>query len=69
MAGVDLMRNPEQALNPYIAAKILALYFKTHHIVEAAQAEDWRRVRLLVNGGLNNYARFLSIVQRLLMTT
>jgi len=69
LTGGDLMAHPELALNPIMAARILAVYFRTHHIAEAARQQDWRRVRFLVNGGLNGFDRFLAIVQRLLVAT
>ncbi len=60
------MQDPDLALNPVMAARIFVLYFKTHHIDEAARSQDWKRVRFLVNGGLTDFGRFILTVQRLL---
>jgi predicted chitinase len=64
--GVDLVANPELAMIPDTAAALFAWYFKKHHVDVAANAQDWQRVRKLVNGGLNGYADFLMYVHRLL---
>ena len=56
--GLDLVGMPELALDSVVAARILALYFKTRGIPAAAEAGDWPRVRRLVNGGLTDYDRF-----------
>jgi predicted chitinase len=69
LVGVDLIHFPEKALDPYIAAKILVGFFQVNHIEEEARAENWKTVRLRVNGGLNGFSRFVSIVQRLLTAT
>ncbi|HEY9716141.1 MAG TPA: hypothetical protein V6C69_01625 [Trichormus sp.] len=66
LTGSDLMQDPDLALNPVMSARILAVYFKTHHIAEAARSQDWKKVRFLVNGGLTDFGRFILIVQRLL---
>jgi hypothetical protein len=63
--GVDLVSNPDLALDPKIAAEILALYFRDHKIPALAAAGKWESVRRKVNGGLNGWARFLSYVQGL----
>lgn len=64
--GVDLIANPDAALEPNTAAAIFAVYFRDHHIAAAAEAKDWEHVRRLVNGGLNDYADFLKYVNILL---
>lgn len=67
--GVDLVSNPDLALDPTIAAEILAWYFDTHGgeplIPEAARRGDWYAVRRLVNGGYAGIERFLSLVSAL----
>jgi len=63
--GVDLIADPDRALDPKIAAEILAIYFRDHKIPALAAAGKWETVRRKVNGGLNNWARFLSYVQEL----
>lgn len=60
--GLDLVGNPDLALDPAIAADILALYFRDHNIPAVADAGDWQAVRRLVNGGDNNMEEFLLCV-------
>jgi hypothetical protein len=67
--GIDLVSDPESALRPEIAVKILAVYFKWHKVAAAADERDWQRVRKLVNGGLNGYPRFKACVAKLLLLT
>lgn len=64
--GVDLLNDPDAALTPYNAARIFAAYFKDRGVVSAAAAGDWPNVRRLVNGGLNGWTDFKTIVDRLL---
>lgn len=63
--GLDLVGMPELALDSAVAARILALFFKTRGIPAAAEAGDWPKVRRLVNGGLTDYERFHHAVQAL----
>lgn len=65
-AGVDLESSPESALDPAVAARILASYFTQRHIQDAANAQDWRHVRQLVNGGQNGWTDFKACVDGLL---
>ena len=60
--GVDLVGNPDLALDPAIAAEVLALYFRQRSIPRLAELAKWESVRRRVNGGLNNWARFLEYV-------
>lgn len=60
---IDLINNPDLALDPTISAKILAHYFKQHKINEAANAKDWVKVRKLVNGGKNGLPEFLNCLK------
>lgn len=48
--GLDLISNPDLALDVEVGAKILAHYFKDRGVVEACLAKDWLRVRKLING-------------------
>jgi len=57
---------PARALQPSVAAGILAAYFKRRGVADAANARDWKRVRIRVNGGLNGWTRFIQIVEALL---
>lgn len=63
--GVDLEADPDLALEPLNAAAIFAVYWTSHHIPAACEARDWKRVRKLVNGGLNGWDRFQSVVAAL----
>ena len=63
--GVPLEADPLLALDPTVAARILGLYFARHDIAAKAKAGDWKAVREAVNGGLNGWGRFESLVTRL----
>lgn len=67
--GLPLETDPLLALDPTIAARVLGLYFARHNIAEYAQAGNWRAVREAVNGGLNGWTRFESLVTRLEQAT
>ncbi|MBD2777234.1 glycoside hydrolase family 19 protein [Iningainema tapete] len=60
--GVDLVNNPDLALDRTIAAKVLAAYFVDRGINQLAQNENWREVRRRVNGGYNGWDKFISLV-------
>jgi putative chitinase len=59
-AGVDLVKDLEQACNPATAALLLALFLKDkeHDIRNAIQAGDLGEARKLVNGGHHGQADF-----------
>ena len=63
--GVPLERNPDLALDPKIASRVLAAYMKDHGIGALAARGDWRGVRRAVNGGLNGWSRFSACVKQL----
>lgn len=63
--GIDLVANPDGALDPDAAAAILASFFKDHGIHMAAGRGDWRTVRRRINGGTNGLKEFLEIVKQL----
>ena len=63
--GIDLVGNPDLALDPEVGAKVLALYFKQRGTVDMANRGDWEAVRKSVNGGLNGWERFIRIVRTL----
>jgi predicted chitinase len=67
--GVPLERNPELALNPKVAARILAAYMSDRRIGALAARGDWQGVRKAVNGGLNGWDRFSTCVQKLEQVT
>jgi len=64
--GVDLLSNPELALDVKNSAKILVMYFKDRKVNVACDAKDWEFVRRKVNGGLNGYKEFLDIINQFL---
>lgn len=67
--GVALEDEPELALDADVAARILVRYFKDRRIAEDARKGDWKTVRRKVNGGLNGWDRFRSLVGRLEQAT
>ncbi len=52
--GIDLVNNPDLALDPDIAARIFAWYWSTHGIGALADAGDWKAVRQAVVGHVAN---------------
>src|SRR5260221_8231731 len=48
--GIDLLTNPDLALQPSVAANILAQYFKDRDCNVACNEQNWHQVRYLVNG-------------------
>ena len=61
--GLDLEGDPDQALDPAIAARVLASYFKHKPgLVEACEREDWPEVRRLVNSRSQGWERFQALV-------
>lgn len=66
LCGVDLVSQPEAALDPTTAAQVFALYFKAKGVDKAALAYNWKRTRQLVNGGLNGWPEYIRVVQGLL---
>jgi len=63
--GIDLEGNPDLALRPDIAAKILVQYFKDRGLDDKAAVGDWRGVRKGVNGGFNGMDTFMATVNDL----
>lgn len=62
MIGVDLVNNPDLALDPKYSALILAQYFKETGCDVYCNKKQWVKVRTLVNGGNNGLYLFLSVV-------
>lgn len=60
--GLDLLANPDLALQPDIAANILAQYFKDRGVNIACNGQNWTLTRRLVNGGANGLDTFLNVV-------
>lgn len=69
LLSIDLIGNPSLALDVTNSAKILAQYFKETKANEACNAKDWTKVRRLVNGGDNQLAEFLRVVNDYLRVT
>jgi hypothetical protein len=67
LIGVDLEGNPELALDAGVAAEVLAVYTKARGIQAACQAQNWRQVRIAVNGGLTGWDVFIGKVSTLLV--
>lgn len=63
--GRDLENNPDLALDPAVAADILALYFHERHIPAYADQQNWEMVRRRVNGGLTGWPRFIDAITKL----
>ena len=63
---IDLENCPDWALDPTIAVRVLAHFFKVHKVAEAAAALHWREVRRIVNGGFNGWEDFHGCVCALL---
>jgi predicted chitinase len=63
--GENLVKNPNKALTPKVAAEILTAYFKARGIPELAKRGDWVGVRAAVNGGDNGLETFQWAVSRL----
>jgi len=63
--NVPLEQNPDLALQPEVAARILARYMKDRGIDKLAEQGDWQGVRRAVNGGLNGWDRFSTLVNQL----
>lgn len=63
---VDLIGNPDLALDPTIAAEIFAQYFKDRGCDIACNAQNWTKVRQLVNGGTNGLQTFLAVIAQYL---
>lgn len=71
--GVDLVGNPDLALDPSVAARVLALYFRDHSKPNMqalayrawTQTGDWLPTRVYVNGGDNGWDVYAPIIDRL----
>lgn len=61
--GLDLVKNPQLALDVRNSARILAVYFKDRKVNLACNRQDWVKVRKLVNGGTNGLDVFLSTIK------
>lgn len=64
--GVDLLHDPDLAMQPDIAAKVFAWYWWQRDIQEPANRLDWREVRRRVQGGSAGLDRLIRIATALL---
>jgi hypothetical protein len=62
---LDLVGNPDLALRPDVAARVLVSYFKARGIPAMARSGDWLGVRKAVNGGTNGWTAFSTAVESL----
>lgn len=62
---LKLEEEPSIALEPKAAARIFAAYFKLRSVYAEAEKGNWKRVRILVNGGLNGWDKFKRILVKL----
>jgi hypothetical protein len=65
LLGINMVENPDLALEPNAAASILASFFKEHGVDIAANQCNWVKVRTIVNGGTNGLKEFHAIVGKL----
>lgn len=63
--GTDLISNADRAMEPAVAAAILAEYFVRARVAEAAQRSDWTQVRRRVQGGTDGLDELLRVVRQL----
>jgi predicted chitinase len=63
--GINLIDNPDLALDPNNAARILVKYVTDRNIPALAASNDWQGVRRAVNGGLNGWDNFIGAVESL----
>jgi hypothetical protein len=64
--GIDLVGNPDLALDPDVSAKIFAWFWSQHDLQTLADASDWATLRQRFQGGTNGLDRLISIVGALL---
>ncbi len=64
--GIDLVNNPDLALDPDISARIFAKYWADRGIAAMADRGDWAAVRKAVQGGDAGLDRLISICTALL---
>jgi hypothetical protein len=61
----ELVYFPEKALEPQIAARLMAAYFLERGVHRAAAREDWYECRRLVQGAYAGISEFVNIVHGL----
>lgn len=63
--GDDLLNNPDLALDPGVAAQVMADYWVSRNIRPYCEAGDWRTVRRLVQGASAGLAEFTTVANAL----
>lgn len=63
--GVNLVSQPDLALDPRVAAEIFAMFFQERRVAPFADAQKWDLVRRRVNGGVNGWPRFIDVINKL----
>jgi putative chitinase len=63
--GKDLAGSPDLALDPAIAAAILAVYFKERDVRAFADQQNWEMARRRVNAAMTEWPRFVDVVTKL----
>ncbi|MEM1105436.1 MAG: hypothetical protein AAGH87_03525 [Pseudomonadota bacterium] len=64
LLDIDLVNQPDRALEPMTAARILALFMKDQkaRIERAWAGENWRDARKAVNGGTHGLDNFMTVI-------
>lgn len=65
LLGVDLVADPDKALDPNLSASIFAAQWRDKKCNVLADAGDWRHVRIRWNGGTNGMDDYLHHVAEL----
>ena len=60
--GIDLVANPNLALDPVISGKIMAAFLIHSGAIQYCLTKDWDMVRLKVNGGTNGLQLFKDVM-------
>jgi putative chitinase len=63
--GRDLVANPDDALDPTVAAAIFAVCFKERGVRVPADQQNWEMARRRVNPALAEFPRFIDVVTKL----
>jgi Chitinase class I len=63
---VDIVTDPDRALDPDISAQIAVQFFIQRGLAPLAQAGEWEHVRRRVNGGANGMTDYMECVNNLL---
>lgn len=66
--NVPLEAEPDLAMDPAVAARVLAAYFQKRGVAAEACLKNWRKVRKLVNGGYHGWPTYARVLQQMLPT-